>query len=329
MIVVACVFLAASADRPMVYSGRHPMATLSHNGELSFFNDLYALERAIDAAENRDTIYLSEGEFIVRGGMLTITKRLSIVGNGYGSHILGNINFDLVYNFDSSGDAPLFDGVRMDNLSFRDPRGTGNNDYVKDHLGESEIRRCWINTLEDGGNAGHKVTIDKCLIENARFGWGTDNVLVKNSKLRGGGEDADDMDQITAINCNISNAWRFPRTMVSSILTLGRNEPDIKYPSSIINSVLEYMPSSSNLFSLDCYIHEDENQPLLDENMDCQLNLEELGFFGQDGTVVGIYGGESPFSENPSVPTIDSGKSSVEYDAENNRLKVKITVKAD
>lgn len=310
LIVVACFFFAASAQ--------HPMVTLSHNGELSFFTNLTAIDAALDSAKNGDVIYLSEGDFIVHTGLLTINKRLSIVGSGYGSHILGNVEIDMYSNPDSYMDAPLFDGVRLDKLYFQYLQDSVNNLY------ESEIRRCWIRTLEYGAYAGNNVTYDKCYIENAGFD-GNGTVLVKNSKIAS----CNYAYNISAINCNIKKSGSYPLSMVSCIFQNNGNSSAWHKSHSIINSLLDFTPKDSRVYTHDCYIYDDQSQSLLDDNIDCNLNLSDLGYFGQDGTVVGIQGGETPFSVNPSIPTVDTANSSVEYDAENNKLKVSISVKAD
>lgn len=316
MIVAACAFFVASAQYPMV--------TLSHNGELSFFDDLYAFEAAYNQAENGDTLYLSEGEFILNGGSFTIQKRLSVVGNGYGSYILGNLSFDMRKNPNSEMDAPLFDGVRLDKVSFQNLGESVQN------LRKSEIRRCRIGELENGSCAGNDVCYDKCYIEKAVFGQNGSNVVVKNSKL-GGKSGHSDLSGLTAINCHISEANFYPSTMISSVFkkTTASSGPHLSGDVSLINSVLDFSPKSNNIYMHDCYIYSDAGQPLLDENMDCLLNLEELGYLGQDGTVAGIMGGEYPFTENPSVPTVDTSNSSVEYDEEADRLKVSIKINAD
>lgn len=312
MIVAVCAFLAASAESPMV--------TLSHNGELSFFTNLTAFEAAVAAAENGDTIYLSEGDFVISGGVITITKTLNIVGNGYGSHLLGNFTISITSDNNISKTAPLFDGVRLDKVSF----SSGNK------LDEAEIRRCWIKELENGAYAASNITYDKCYIEKSNFS-GTGTVLVTNSKVIGTGSTNDYTCNISAINSNISNPYWYPRTMISCIFQRGAHNTsaDSGKTYSIIKSVLDFTPNKSNVYLNDCYLYTDDSVPLLDGNLDCPLNLTELGYLGQDGTEVGIHGGESPFSENPSVPTVDTAHSSVEYDTEGNKLKVSITVNAD
>ena len=64
----------------------------------------------------------------------------------------------------------------------------------------------------------------------------------------------------------------------------------------------------------------------MDDNLECTLDLVSLGYLDENGTQVGVYGGDFPFSETPSVPTVDSAKSSVVYDSEANQLKVTISV---
>ena len=310
MIVAVCAFFAVSAQNPMV--------TLSHNGELSFFTHLGAFQSALDSAKNGDIIYLSKGEFILNGGNCTIDKRLNIVGSGYSSHILGNITIDMVNNPNSWMDAPLFDGVRLDKLEFNTSERSSKN------LGETEIRRTWIRELKYGDAAGTDVTYDKCYIENTNFGSKKGNVMLTNSKI--GYIDGAWCEEIIVRNCNIDSALRYPRTMFSSILNQ-ETACETTGSHTIINSLLRIAPNSQNVTTYNCYISE---VPVLDNNLEACVNLIDNKYFGQDGTTeVGIHGGESPFSENPSVPTVDSANSTVEYDAASNKLKVNITVKAD
>ena len=313
MIVAVCAFFAASAQNPMV--------TLSHNGELSFFTNLTALESAYSAAENGDTIYLSQGEFIVNSGSLKISKDLSIVGSGYGSHILGDITVS-ISNQNEVSDMPLFDGVRLDKLTFS---------FMSSNTPKTtEIRRCWIRTLEGGANAAYNMAYDKCYIENAEFNGHNDfSVLLKNSKVWCNAYSY--LYRTTALNCNINVTNYYPSTAISCILGKGESsDPSVNGSSaSVINCLLDFKPTSSALYQHECYYVENPYESIFDDKMNCTLNLTESGYLGQDGTEVGIMGGEYPFSENPSVPTVDTANSSVEYDSSANKLKVNITVKAD
>lgn len=309
MIVAACAFLVASAQFPMV--------TLSHNGELSFFTDRFAFNEAVDSAKNGDTLFLSEGVFLLKNDNCSINKRLSIVGNGYGSYLQGSVSINMTDNPDSWMDAPLFDGVRLDDLTFY--AGTTSCE----NLGVSEIRRTKIGKIYNG-DAARDITYDKCHIEyiKTNYNWGT--VMMKNSKI-GIMDLAYAGKNVDVENCNINESNYYPHTMISSILNQESRSSASGNPT-IINSVLRCEPTNvSRVYG--CYV---ANQSLLDEDLESTVNLIENGYLGQDGvTEVGIYGGENPFSKNPSVPAVDTSNSSVTYDAENNSLDVNISIKAN
>ena len=312
MIVAVCAFFAVSAQNPMV--------TLSHNGELSFFTNIGAFKAAYDAAENGDILYLSEGNFFIDGDNMTIEKRLSIVGSGYSSYILGKLTIKLADNPEAKMDAPLFDGVRMNTLAFYN---NANSSKTNEAMGETEIRRCWIDKLLSVSYGGTDLKIDQCFIENITYDTGSNNVLLKNSKFHSSGNYSYNL---TAMNCNIIDPNYYPRKTISCIIS-SSSIPDGANGATIINSLMNQLTTDSRVKIIDCYITDQEGVTLLDENLECVIDLN--GYRGQDGTEVGIHGGETPFSENPSVPTVDSANSTVEYDAASNKLKVNITVKAD
>ncbi|MDE6194663.1 MAG: hypothetical protein K2M83_11870 [Muribaculaceae bacterium] len=326
MIVAACAFFAVSAQNPMV--------TLSHNGELSFFTDLFAFESACNTAENNDTIFLSQGDFTVRGGELLISKRLCIIGNGYDSHILGTIRIavDGCWNNQCKEGVPFFDGVRLDTLSFYDEKSSLLSYLSQYNTLPAKIIRCWINTLDRGGYAGTTTTYDKCYIEEeANFSAGYldgRKVFLTNSKINS----ASSLSDTEATNCNIILNNEYPLTALSCILSWkDAIEPNYhETNTSILNTLFNFKPTDASLYQQDCYYIDNPTGSIFDDNMNCMLNLTEAGYYGRDGkTVVGIEGGESPYSENPSMPTVDTANSSVVYDAENNKLKVSITIKAD
>lgn len=312
IIVVMCSFCVAMAQNPMV--------TLSHDGQLTFFTDLGAFNSAVSVASEGDTIYLSQGSFILTGGSCSLKKDLNIVGNGYDSHILGEL---VLSGFTNSRHDYLIDGVRIDHIYFNHG---GHSNRENSYVNKAEIKRCMIGVLENGCTVYNDVLYDKCVIEKADFnGYG--NVVVQNSKLAKvtSGSNID-----KAVNCNIDSISYYPSAMISCILKNGTSEPKVSTNSnpSIINSLLDFTPSDSKVTTRGCYFYTG-SETLLDDDMECPLDLTTLGYLGEDGTVVGIHGGEYPFSENPSLPSVDAKKSSVEYDAASNKLKVSITVKAD
>lgn len=301
-----------------------PLVTLSHNGELSFFTNLSAFESALDSAKNGDTIYLSEGDFTSKSSTITIDKRVSIVGCGYKSWILPDLVIAMGLNPDSYMDAPLFDGVRLGYLEFH------SNNQTRENLKEVTISKSWIRELKNGGYAGNEFRVDRCYIEIAHFdGSGGNNTYVQNSKI---GEMGTGGVDIQVHNCNIGSTLYCPRVVISSIINATSGSSGVMATTGSVDYIIQNSLFPSNTlvddgsFNIyDCYFDAQEGG-VLNENLEATMDLQEKGYLGIDGTVVGIYGGEFPFSELPSVPTVDSAKSSVTYDAENNKLNVTITV---
>ncbi len=313
LIAVLGIVVTAMAQRPLV--------TLSHNGELSFFTSLSAFTEAIDSAQNGDIIYLSEGNFAVTNGSLTLKKRLSIVGCGYKSHILADISICL--NEQYLMDAPMFDGVRLHMLDFY-------NSSQRDYLGNVEIRKSWIQTLQDPNCGGVNLFVDRCYIENVTATSGGNNITYQNSKI--GLLDGSYAAYYCAIiNCNIGSAYCPPMTVTGSIIGFLNNESYSTYNHNLFNTCMPISKKSSSnrVKYYECYFveaSEDGTTNILDDNLECTLDLVSLGYLDENGTQVGVYGGDFPFSETPSVPTVDSVKSSVVYDSEANQLKVTISV---
>lgn len=314
------------------YAQQRALVTLSHNGELSFFTHNSALENALDSAVNGDIIYLSEGDFTSNSSSITIKKRVSIVGCGFKSRILADLTIDMRDNPDSYMDAPLFDGVRMQELIFYN--GVGDDASInRNNLKEVTISKSWIRELENGGIAGNNFNVDRCYIEHADFDDAdNNNTFVQNSKIGAIKSYNYGEVNIQVKNCNIGSTYGCPRVVISSII--GGTDYDghsgaflISGKHIIYNSLFpsKALVDRTEITAYNCYFDAQEGG-VLNENLEATMDLKEKGYLGEDGTVIGIYGGDFPFSETPSVPTVDSSKSSVTYDAENNKLNVTITV---
>lgn len=306
ILLIAALFMtcAAMAQRPLV--------TLSHNGELSFFDSNSAFEEALDSAQNGDYIYLSEGIFTSKKTEIEINKRVSIVGSGYNSHIIPNIKIGITTP-DSYMDAPLFDGVKLSQLSF------SYDDNHISNLSKSEIKNSYLILTKVKG-AGFDFLIDGCFIEDVDFDNSNTsmNVVVQNSKIY----IARNTTYISFINCNIFNSQYIPKVLSSSIVTVF---VATRYGSNIVPSINNcWLPADmGNVKSYNCY-HDEELT--LDNNLEPNIDLLEKGYLGTDGSVIGVYGGAIPYSESPSMPTVDSANSSVTFDKETNKLKVDIKV---
>lgn len=101
-----------------VAMAQRPMATLSHQGKLTFFNSGSSFGEAINAAVDGDTIYLSEGKYSCQGLVdnNTITKKVTVIGNGRKSHIVD----DIIVKIRGILTSALFDGVKLEKVTLRD-----------------------------------------------------------------------------------------------------------------------------------------------------------------------------------------------------------------
>ena len=312
--------LLAVISMTLVAMAQNQVATLSHEGELKSYTGMYALADALDASQDGDTIFLSEGEFMHRGNAsnsIEIGKRISIVGCGYDSHIIPTI-FIRFGSQSTSWDGVkqvFFDGVRIKELTFY-------NDYTyRNRLGYFSIRNCWIGNMGYCGYAGNNCHIDRCLIDALYFNSEEgNNVYIYNSKI---GEITSSAHYYYVTNCNIKKAKNLPCIVTSSIIE--NCEQNDNWYHTADNSLFPENKLKSSVQAHDCYFENPENG-LLDEDLNVTIDLQAKGYLGQDGKIIGAYGGEDPFSEYPSVPTIDSANSSVEFDSESNQLNVTITL---
>ena len=309
--------LLAVISMTLVAMAQNQVATLSHNGELKSYTGMYSLADAIGASQDGDTIYISEGEFMHRGSSsspIDIRKRISIIGCGYNSHIIPHVYFNSYYFSTWNGSKAVnFDGVRIDNISF--------NDAYPERLAYFSIKNSWVNSIQYCGFAGKECYIDRCLIDNMSFNRDSGNrVYVTNSKI---GTISDRTQYFYVTNCNIKNAYSLPNTVISSVIeSYGQND---NWYHTVDNSLFPENNLKSSVQLHNCYFDNPENG-LLDDDLNVTIDLQAKGYLGQDGKIIGAYGGEDPFSEYPSVPTIDSANSSVEFDSESNQLNVTITL---
>lgn len=305
--LIALIGLIVSA-----YAQTNTLVTLDHNGEQTFFDNVNGLSDAIKAAVDGDKIYLSSGNF-VSPSKITMDKAVSIIGNGYDTHILPEIEFNL--QADKTYASPAFEGVFLEKLS-----------NFGDTNSEITLRACKIRSFV----ARHfkAITIDRCYIGvfDNQYNYSCDQVNIMNSKIESfEGYNVEKMD-----NCNIGEitaGYYYPKSLSSSIVNSAYLESsgDVFMVNCLIGKNT-YTGSSGQLILDNCYRLEADAE-VLDGNLECTIDLVQKGYLGTDGTQVGVYGGEwMPYTTVPTLPTVDKSASSVTYDAENNQLKVNIKI---
>ena len=165
-------------------------------------------------------------------------------------------------------------------------------------------------------------------------------MTVVNSKLNAVQAQPSATQNTTFVNCNICKLYtaNFSATIINSIV---QSASAVEYTTTVLNSsvilnslINTYYRSSSYPFSIgsssvtqNCYSESKNVLIISSTNCECAYDtstLQSKGYLGSDGTVVGIYGGETPFTLVPSVPTVTS--SDLKLDNENKQLNVKLTV---
>jgi hypothetical protein len=162
-------------------------------------------------------------------------------------------------------------------------------------------------------------------------------MTVVNTKLCNVKANSGATQNTTFVNCNISSLYAlyFSGTIINSIIYRSVNSSgNTGYEASQISSTVllntlytPYVSFSTSSVKQNCYDKKSNYSSYLSSTCDCiesTSTQQSYGYLGTDGTVVGIYGGKTPYTLVPSVPKVTS--SDLQLDNENKILNVKLTV---
>lgn len=280
------------------------LASLNHNGEITVFYGATALREAHAAATHGDVISLSSGSFL----SVDIEKAVTIRGAGMELDSVRNIEPTIITKDfkitipDGVQQRLILEGIYSDahikyygaliNPQFMKCRfyrldtGTSyDNQYMKD----AQFIHCRIShTLSIQGNSS--ASLVNCVL----FG-----LLIKNSTIQ---------------NCviNLSNSSAFLNNYITNCVLFSTNgaivtEENIAYNCvSVPNMFRSYKNNNTNTDSTYEEIFKTfNNKDLKFDSENFELTDEaKTKFLGIDGTQVGIYGGNLPFSSIPTNPQI-------------------------
>lgn len=303
-----------------------PTVMLSHNGQRTMY--MYdQVQQAVDAASDGDTIYLSNGSF----EPFNVTKRIMVRGTGPETIISGGCTVYI------AGQNPLSMPV-LDALTF-----TGNVSVTCANK-QLTIRKCQMNDLDFTESDFHDVKLDRCDIQGtlhlrkAIKEFNCFNTKIKtldpDDYLHGSAyfnhcniREVIDTLLATFDNCVLRYCKAYRRTSGYSthyygtcidgctlnycIIYLYSDRLDIG--SEISSGTFLYNPSVT--FN-NCY----------KVNIDAAdvVGYSSSSYLGNDGTMVGCYGGAQPFRRTPELPRVT--KSNVQVDAVNKKLNVTLTL---
>lgn len=305
---------------------------LQHKGNVTMYAS-DAMKTVMEAAVDGDTIYLNEGNFI---SDVTVNKKVSIIGAGQLSKITGNVTVAIPNN-------PTLTSIVLDGLNI-----TGKLQFTAP-MDNVKIRKCKFGETTFTANVSN-VVFDRCFVTGElKLSSYIKSLTVLNSKVYYLTGSANAPDGASFINCNIYETLMnysgssyysacFKGVVMNSILytyDYGSSRylgPDATFVNCLIyESYYDYFTKYSvnqNCISTESISYSGDF--MNSTTLECAISKETLqnnNILGNDGKVVGIYGGATPFSLVPTVPTVTSSK--IVVDTNNNKLNVDIKVTAN
>lgn len=296
---------------------------LFHDGKATTY-ETEQINDAMEAAQDGDLVMLNEGTY----PSFTIKKKITVKGAGERTYINGDVNIsipDTPILTDNLLEFVYVDGsVIVSNpikkLCIR--QCTMKNIYFNANTYESLIDRSFISKVLYADNTNIKsLTLTNCLIQEVRG--------LKQYGILGGPKLINQ--NTTFINCLIQDLGYCGGTVINSIINDSmtsegaygtRTEVD---NTIFVNSYYDTTPGTSNNNTIgqgsfssfsNCYTGEDP--------LSYDTDIASLGYFGNDGTIIGPLGGSTPYTLVPNVPKVT--ESMMMVDSENKQLKIFLTV---
>ena len=314
--VLACFALVS-----MSMTAQVAKIALQHSGNVKLY-DADQMSAVMTAAVDGDTIYLNEGSFT---GDFTISKKVSIIGAGEKTILTGAVTVNIPGS--PTLTAHLLDALNIQSaIHFSSPTKG------------AKIRKCQFVGLDFKATT-EDAMIDRCYSrgEDSYSFWLSNyvkNLNVVNSKIysiRGNTADSSDAN---FINCNIYQITNYTGEYCNAIYMNCIIRWWINGGSNSHSSSTMYINCLCGTYQYTFSVNQNcwnvDNSNLLNKNVDCKFDdtqLQNNGYLGTDGTVVGITGGSTPFTLVPTVPKVTDY--TIKVDPETKKLNVNLKVSAN
>ena len=272
-----------------------------------------SLSTAIGAAKKGDIIYLSEG--IYSG--FTIDKEILVRGVGEKSYVNGDITIAIPDN--PTLTTHIIEGVWASGaLNITKPA----TDMI--------IRSCKFSGDLNVSAALPNGLIDRCFIDGTVIlNTYTNTVTIKNSKVRYILGASASNNQCFFKNCNVwdhkdyykeeTTAAKFENCILAS--------NDEWHYSEMTRCLMRSNYIKETTITTNCYKENSGGSTFLDEtSLEAKYDLASKDYLGTDGTIIGVYGGTTPFTLDPQVAKVT--ESSFTVDTTTKKLTVKLKVAA-
>jgi len=331
--------------------------TLSHNGQESTFK-YNEMTKVMEQAVDGDTVYFSTGYF---QGDFRLDKRLTFIGSGadnsnnYGNGWSNCTCYDgkinIVLPEGTKLTTRLFDGIYFYN---------GNNSSItfSNAIENVVFRKCYWDNSWNVNAEIKSLLIDRCRAYLSIYNSSNyKKIIVRNSYIWGDFR-CQDPSTILFYHCNVSpnTSWRdndrnktycyaFQGTFTNCIIRNQSSEWDSSTQKNIYYAALlsdpESTPESYPILincayytedgkdvTANCTLQNSTGYPISNEKRledMSKAELEAAGYMGNDGTVVGYYGGKNPYSLKPNIPEIASSKIHLDRDAQQLQINIKVS----
>lgn len=280
---------------------------LQHEGNVTMFEP-EDIQKAIDAAQNGDSIFLNKGTF----PGFTITKQISVIGAGESNtRVSSQIIIDIP-------NKPTLSARMLDGIGRSSGGGTV---IVNKAVNNLIIRKCSLYRFEFNDFVDD-VSIDRCTVSRIMLSEKVIGLTINNSILEFIYGTANKDTSVKCINCHLTTA---PPTQSSSSTV-------VTFVNCIVYNAATYHYSNKCQY-LNCSVHSmlwgiynDECNVDYSKIKDYTANeLDFYKYYGTDGTIIGIEGGQSPYTLVTTAPKVTEKDIQVSTDMKKLNVNIKVT----
>lgn len=337
--------------------------TLSHQGKTTDFA-YNKMANAMDAAVDGDTVFLSPGYF---EGDFVIDKKVAFIGSGADSdngwqnctHYDDNNKIIIKLPENTKLSARLFEGINfgsmnfiyqtsIENVVFKKCMVYGYNLSIEASIISILFDRCYIEGYGYKNSNVKKAILRNCRINsldinsyegNDENSWNFINCTIDPSNYDYFDDDGNrhtycPMYRGSFINCIIDNEEIHDEIQNAGYWLYDPRDTETKSSASFTNCLFYKPLEGREIFNgatvqNDMYfdasnLNDDWNNKIRNFSKE---KLQENNFFGNDGTVVGCYGGKNPYSLKQFQTTITSSK--VHFDKDKKLIQIKLKVSSE
>lgn len=332
VILFLIVIIMTFSQIPVLAQAPKGIITLSHQGETTTFG-YNEMSKVMDEAEDGDTVLLSAGDF---EGDFILTKKIAFIGvgaDGYNTgwdkstRYTGKIIIQLPE--DTKLTARLFDGIYF-------TKGGNESIIVNSSIDNMIFRKCqWrYNLLNCDKGKINSLLIDRCNCKSIFWSENCSKMIVKNSILEEAQRENWWIDPTTRLyyNCNISATAGYQQedgfysnlmgTFYNCIINNSSNYITVGNgrDKTILINCLYLGAKAKGCITSNCYEANFINTNVLELSKE---ELKQKGYLGNDGTIVGCYGGKNPYTLS-YFPNINS-QAHLDKDKKQIQFNIKVT----